>query len=1074
MKQDNDGLEINIDSETDKSSIDGLVNSFKKLDSVFGKVINTFKKFTNNMSPTVEKLNEVSKVAEEAHKSLSKSPKASYSKVYQDLEGLKSEYNALQKTVNNIDLSPDAQNYTEKSKSELERLYSEYEKTYSAIEQKRRELSAKLDEPMDDKSLDNVYEEYKKAGEAMGEMLSKQADIQNALRFKEDMGKDISYKDLIDKLDKYESKIKETKTTWDTLREESKKPLPLNLKPAKKDIDKLNEDLEETGRVTEKTGKKFSLFGWLGKKSFDLLKKSIRKSLGIFPGIGKLVGNTTDTLFNKFKKLGLGLLTVRTAMSVLTKSVSAYLSFDGALQDSITNSWNMLGSLLAPAIELVAQLFATATTYIYMFVKALTGIDLVARANAKALKTQAAATKAAGQAQRSLSSMDEITNLQTDSAGGSGAEAPQIEVPKIEPGSIFSDLIEALKNGEWYKAGEIIANGINDALGNIPWGKIKSGATKFGKGLADFFNGIIDNLDWHLVGTTIGNGLQTAINFAYELFTNFHWIEFGTGLGEALNGAFEKIEWDKLGKTIHNGLMGIINSITYFIKTVDWEQLGESLREFIDNLDLSDLASRFYELLKTAFGGISEFLKGLLHVDKSAADTLINVLLGIAGAVVVFKTVNGILEKFSKTKDSVKEATTTIGNSFGKMLESLGKAATLIALLGGIALVVNSLSNLFKTFAETGMSASEGLLLLGGTIVIVVGAFAILSKTIKAIPIPALLSFVVVMGMLSLTMLAVSELFKAFADSSLSVGGAIGLLVTVFAGLVIMMVAVAAIGPSMTAGLVPFAAVVGLIIATLLVLAATLPTILDAVGKFVTTVAPPLVSIINAIYNGIGNLIYALGTALPPIINAIGGVFNTVFNGIANIVDKVGNVIVKIMKTASNSTSSTLNTILSFINRLGPAVNNLVNNLISAVTNLVNFVIRAMEHLVNISVVPAANAIIDVVNKAPGINIKKASKVHIPRLATGTNEIPKEGIYHLHEGEAVVPKKYNPATGGYDNGADNQQIIELLVSLNANMLALSEREMAVYMDGRKVAEGIYNDIQTVTKNKNVSNNVVRS
>lgn len=80
-------------------------------------------------------------------------------------------------------------------------------------------------------------------------------------------------------------------------------------------------------------------------------------------------------------------------MSFLTKSVNAYMSFDSELQDSITNSYNMLGALLAPAIEYVAQLFAMATNYIAQFASALTGIDLVARANAKALDTQAKATK---------------------------------------------------------------------------------------------------------------------------------------------------------------------------------------------------------------------------------------------------------------------------------------------------------------------------------------------------------------------------------------------------------------------------------------------------------------------------------------------------------------------------------------------------------------------------------------------------------------------------------------------------------------------------------------------------------
>ena len=42
-----------------------------------------------------------------------------------------------------------------------------------------------------------------------------------------------------------------------------------------------------------------------------------------------------------------------------------------------------------------------------------------------------------------------------------------------------------------------------------------------------------------------------------------------------------------------------------------------------------------------------------------------------------------------------------------------------------------------------------------------------------------------------------------------------------------------------------------------------------------------------------------------------------------------------------------------------------------------------------------------------GINISP-----IPRLATGTNYVPQDGLAYLHEGEAVVPKRYNPSAGG--------------------------------------------------------------
>jgi hypothetical protein len=35
-----------------------------------------------------------------------------------------------------------------------------------------------------------------------------------------------------------------------------------------------------------------------------------------------------------------------------------------------------------------------------------------------------------------------------------------------------------------------------------------------------------------------------------------------------------------------------------------------------------------------------------------------------------------------------------------------------------------------------------------------------------------------------------------------------------------------------------------------------------------------------------------------------------------------------------------------------------------------------------------------------------------PKLATGTNNVKGDGLAYLHQGEAVVPKKYNPAMGG--------------------------------------------------------------
>ena len=60
----------------------------------------------------------------------------------------------------------------------------------------------------------------------------------------------------------------------------------------------------------------------------------------------------------------------------------------------------------------------------------------------------------------------------------------------------------------------------------------------------------------------------------------------------------------------------------------------------------------------------------------------------------------------------------------------------------------------------------------------------------------------------------------------------------------------------------------------------------------------------------------------------------------------------------------------------------------------------------------------------------------IPALATGTNKIISEGIYHLHEGESVVPKKYNPAvnSGIYDKA--NEKLINKMDTMIKVMKSL--------------------------------------
>ena len=69
-------------------------------------------------------------------------------------------------------------------------------------------------------------------------------------------------------------------------------------------------------------------------------------------------------------------------------------------------------------------------------------------------------------------------------------------------------------------------------------------------------------------------------------------------------------------------------------------------------------------------------------------------------------------------------------------------------------------------------------------------------------------------------------------------------------------------------------------------------------------------------------------------------------------------------------------------------------------------------------------------------------------LESGTNEIPYEGIYHLHPGEAVVPKKYNPSLGNGGSEEMNAKM-DTLIELMSNMNFTN----VVNIGNKKVYEG---------------------
>lgn len=75
----------------------------------------------------------------------------------------------------------------------------------------------------------------------------------------------------------------------------------------------------------------------------------------------------------------------------------------------------------------------------------------------------------------------------------------------------------------------------------------------------------------------------------------------------------------------------------------------------------------------------------------------------------------------------------------------------------------------------------------------------------------------------------------------------------------------------------------------------------------------------------------------------------------------------------------------------------------------------------------------------------------LPAFAVGTNYVPRDMVAQIHEGEAIVPKVYNPAAGGASGNARLESLVEALT-------AEVQRLQAIANDGNRHAQRTANAV----------------
>lgn len=391
------------------------------------------------------------------------------------------------------------------------------------------------------------------------------------------------------------------------------------LTEAKNKMAKLKSQTEQTATTQKKLS---SFFGGF-KQKVDQIKPSISGVKNIFskmPGIGQSLSKTTQNVTGHIKnmssgvKSGLGhvlkyagaLFSLQGIYSVLSGCAQSWLSSQNAgakqLSANIEYMKYAMGSALAPIIKFVTNLVYQLMKAIQSVVYALTGVNIFAKASAKSYSAMAGSAKKAKEETKQLAGVhDEINNIQSDNNADSGSEgttSPSFDLSQMD--NVSNNIIDAIKNGNWYEIGSIIGEKLNDAMNSIPWDKIQDTAKKIGTNIAQFLNGFIATTDWNQVGNTFAQGLNTIIYFGYSFITTFNWKQFGKAIGDAINGFFNNVDWAVAAKTLSEGIKGIFNTITGFFETFDWSILVDGLLDFISEFDWNGVLGAIFEALGTA------------------------------------------------------------------------------------------------------------------------------------------------------------------------------------------------------------------------------------------------------------------------------------------------------------------------------------------------------------------------------------------------------------------------------------------------------------------------------------------
>lgn len=693
--------------------------------------------------------------------------------------------------------------------------------------------------------------------------------------------------------------------------------------------------------------------------------------------------------------------------------------------------------------------------------------------------------KKAQKLKKTLLSIDEIHALDDNSDSGSGGGSGSggsggggagggVDSSLKKTDGLLEKYKSSIK--DLYSLGKYIGDALASAMESIDWKKIYQKADNFGKGLADFLNGLISPRLFYDLGATIAGSLNTALHFLNSFGTTFDWTNFGLSIANGINGFFENFDFALLAKTINAWVQGIYTMLTTAIKNVSWKDILKGITDFLSNLDIKTVEIIVGTLLIKKIISLKLGSVALAFIGKSLSKAIAQAIAskigfelvegaGIGTAIMqAFKTIFaslstnlGLLIEGLFSGLSLGDAiTAAFGTGAVDLLATIGSAFSAIA--GTILSIVN-----FVKMLKDGFSWINEILMVIGVALATIGAILAGVAALPAVIVGAIVAAVsTIVVLVKDNWNAICELFSTvgdwfnenviepvvsfFKDMWKTISGFFGSLwkdiVTVWQGAskwfssTVIEPIVGFFKGFATRAQQIFQGV-WIIIQAIWIVASSwfnnnvitpISNLFNFLKTLIQTTIQTAKDFVFSTWQGVAS--WFSGTVIQPISNF----FNMLKAGITSALSTAKNFVISTWQSVAgwfngNVISPVVNCFNIMKNGITNAFNYVWSSIRGGVTGAMNYVISKIENGVNFvvsginSLLRGFNKVVSMAAKVAGTNwggVSLVPKVHIPRLASG-------GIFPRGEdGMAFI--NHNELVGRFSNGknvvANNQQITE--------------------------------------------------